>query len=320
MPVVTVAHRTLALSLSVALAAPFACERALAGTAADDIQVLELNYATTEPDAGLDLRPGRYLLQLRGPAAGVYEGLLRGPRNEIVAERIAFNGGSGCASGVLGHATLSARGLPGQPGLNMLSIEIASATGACALQATLPNLGLTASEKPPQPLECEPPEELEQVASTDSGPTCSIEKWDPPLTAPRPDLKPGRWISLAGRSFAWVDHARLEASAARGFRGGRCVFDYAYSVENLGRARSAATDASLTLAQRNGLQLDSSALASLAPGGTVRVQGQVALPPGLWQVFAHADSSARVGEWDGQNNARSLIIDVVGDCAERSAP
>ncbi len=308
-------RRALALALVTALGATALADTAAAQAATPSFQVIELNYAPAQQTPGLDLRPGRYLLQLQGTSTGGYEGLLRGPRNEIVAERINFSASSGCAAGVPTSAALSTRSLPGQPGLNVLEIEIGNAAGGCALRGVLPNMGLTTPEKPPQPLECDPPVVLELFGTSDSGQTCNIEKWDPPITAPRPDVKPGHQINLAGRNFHWVERARLQASEASEFRDGRCVFNYAYAAENVGRARSDATDGSLMLAHRYGLQLDARVLASLPPGGTQRIQGQLALPPGIWQVFAHVDSSAQVAEWDGQNNARSLIVEIVGSCA-----
>lgn len=310
-------RRALALALVTALGATALADTAAAQTAAPSFQVIELNYAPAQQTPGLDLRPGRYLLQLRRDTSGGYEGLLRGPRNELVADRIEFSAGSSCANGLPPGAALSTRGVAGQIGLNLVAIEIGSAGSSCTLQAVLPHLGLTHPEKPPQFLDCEPPVELEQMSTgptTDPGPACNIEKWDPPLSAARPDVKPGRTFNLAGRSFKWVEVARLSAIEARDFRDGRCVFDYAFVAENAGAARSLPSDASLVLGSRLGPVLDARSMGTLAPGGIQRIEGQVALPPGLWQIFAHVDSSARIAEWDGQNNARSLIVEVSGRC------
>lgn len=310
--------RTLASAIAAVFVTAFAPPPSLAQTApSSQYQVLEFDYAPATPTPGLDLRPGRYLLQLRRDPSGDYEGLLRGPRNEMVAERLQFSASSGCGAGLEEGAVLATRGVAGRVGLNLLGIEIESVTGNCSMQAVIPFLGLTLPEKPPQFLECEPPVELEQMSTgptTDPGPICNIEKWEPPITAPRPDVKPGRLISLAGRSFKWVEVVRLDASEASDFRDGRCVFDYAFAAENAGRARSAISDASLVLANRFGPALDARVMDSLAPGGMRRVQGQLALPPGIWQVFAHVDSSARIVEWDAQNNSRSVIIEVSGSC------
>jgi hypothetical protein len=315
-------HRPSARTLAAAVAAVFltaiAAPPSLAQIApTTDIQVLELEYVPAGPSPGLDLRPGLYLLQLQRQPTGAFEGLLRGPRNEVVAERLQFSASSGCGAGFEKGAVLATRGVAGRVGLNLIGIEIESVAGNCNMQALIPFLGLTLPEKPPQFLECEPPVELDQMSTgptTDPGPTCNIEKWEPPITAPRPDVKPGRLISLAGRSFKWVEVARLDASEASDFRDGRCVFDYAFAAENKGRARSAISDASLVLANRFGPALDARVMDSLAPGAMGRIQGQLALPPGIWQVFAHVDSSARIVEWDAQNNARSVIIEVSGSC------
>jgi hypothetical protein len=315
-------RRALALALVTALGASAPADPAAGQAAVTSFQVIRLNYAPAQPTPGLDLRPGRYLLQLQGTSTGGYEGLLRGPRNEIVEERISFSASSGCIAGVPNSAALSTHSLLGQPDLNMLGIEIGNAAGACSLRGALPAMGLTRTEKPRVSAsdECDEPV-VGGIWSTtapetdDSSQSCNIEDWDPPIAVPRPDLKPGHRVNLAGRDFLWIERARLQASEAIGFRDGRCVFNYAYTVENVGRARSGATDGSMLLEQRFGLQLDASVLASLPPGGTQRIQGQLALPPGIWQVFAHVDSSAQVVEWNGQNNARSLIVEIAGTCA-----
>lgn len=313
--------RILASAAAAAFVTATAAPPSLAQTApSSDIQVLELEYAPASPIRGLDLRPGRYLLQLQRQPTGAYEGLLRGPRNEVVAERIVFSASSGCGAGVSAAAVISTRALPAQRGLNVLELEISDAAGVCSLRGTLPNLGLTAPEKPPQLLECEPPEETDQLGRIDSGPVCNIEKWEPPLSAPRPDLKPGPHFQIAGRSYRWVDSVRLRAADAVAFQEGRCLFNYAFLIENAGQAASSPTDASLQLGHRFGLQLDSRSLGGLAPGGLQRIHGRMALPPGTWQVFVHADSSAQVGEWHSQNNARSLLVEVQGPCASTASP
>lgn len=315
----TARPRALALALTAALCSYALTDAAAAQTAPPAFQVIELNYAPAQPTPGIDLRPGRYLLQMHRDASGGFEGLLRGPRNEIVGERIGFSASGACAGEVPVGAALSTRNTPGQIGLNLLRIEIGHAGSSCSLQAVLPYLGLTLPEKPPQLLECEPPVELDQMSTgptTDPGPTCDIEKWNPPIAAPRPDVKPGRLINLAGRNFRWVEVARLHASDASEFRDGRCVFSYAYTAENAGEVRSGITDASLVLANRFGPALDTRVLGSLAPGGMQRIHGQLALPPGIWQIFGHVDSRGQVAEWNGQNNARSVIVEVSGNCAD----
>lgn len=313
----TARPHALALALIAALGANALTDTAFAQIAAPAFQVIALDYAPAQPTPDLDLRPGRYLLQLQGLADGGFEGLLRGPRNEIAGERIRLSASAGCAAGLPASAALTTYGLVAGPGLNVLGLTVGSATGGCELHGALPNLGLSAPEKPPQVLECDPPVEIQQIGTEDPGQTCSVEKWDPPITAPRPDLKPGRLISLAGRVFRWTDRISLSASEATGFRDGRCVFNYAYGAENIGRAHSAPTDATLVLGTRQGLQLDVRQLPGLAPGGTQRIGGQLSLPPGIWHVFAHVDSRAQVGEWDGHNNARSLVVEVSGPCTGR---
>ncbi len=309
--------RILASAVAAACATAFAAPPSLAQAAPTlDIQVLEFDYAPSAAQQGLDLRPGRYLLQLQRDASGRFEGTLQGPRNERMAERIAFRASPGCAVGIPANAALSAEALPGKRGLNLLRIEIADATGGCTLEGLVPILGLTSINVTGNEPDCDPPEEIEQVGSLDTGPACAPPPPPPqlPIAAPNPDLKPGRHLQLAGRSFRWTDRIELTASQALATVAGRCVFSYAYAIENVGRADSEPTDSSLLIDSRLGLQLALRSLPRLAPGGFARVQGTIALPPGNWRIYAHVDASDRVGEWNGTNNARSVRVNVQGDC------
>jgi len=308
------ALRPLTAALTLALASMTCLDTAAAQTAPTGFQVLELDYAPASATPGLDLRPGRYLLQLRGTGAGGYEGLLRGPRNEVVAERIAFSASTGCGAGVPAAAVITTRALPAQRGLNVLRLEIGDGAGGCTLSGELPNLGFSIPEKPPQELECDPPVEIQQVGSSDPGPTCNIVEWEPPFSAHLPDVKPGPVIHLENKAVRWTEVARLAARDAFAYQTGRCLFHYAYDVSNAGRTAASATESSLLLERRAGLQLDTQQLNGLSPGASQRVQGVLALPPGTWRVFAHVDSSARVVEKNGVNNARSVIVEVLGNC------
>lgn len=312
--------RTLASAIAAVFVTAFAPPPSLAQTTpSSQYQVLEFDYAPATPTPGLDLRPGRYLLQLRRDPSGNYEGLLRGPRNEIVAERLQFSASSGCGTNPPANAVLSTRALPAQRGLNVLHLEVVEGTGSCTLSGELPNLGFTLPEKPPQWLECEQPTEIEETGARDPGPVCNVEEWEPPLAAPRPDLEPGPVIVFGGKQTRWSDGVRVYARDAHARLQGRCVFEYTYSIGNTGRAESAYTDASLLLEHRFGLQLDVVPLPALSVAGVQRVRGRVALPAGTWRIFAHADASALVAEQNGQNNARSLIVEVAPDCSVPAA-
>lgn len=317
-------HRTRARALvsavATALAASLAAPPSFAQSApTSSFQVIELDYAPAQPTPGLDLRPGRYLLLLRQVVDGRFEGVLRGPRNELVAERIAFSANSACNGRVPERPVLRTRALPAQLGLNLLRLEVADGAGACTLVGDLSNLGLTLPEKPPQPLECEQPTELPEFGAKDPGPLCNLEEWELPLAPPRPDLEPGPAITIGGKQAFWRRGVQLSPLDASAVVEGRCVFEYAYSVNNSGRAPSEATDASLLLENRFGLQLDAQTLGGLSAGGSQRVLGRVALPAGTWQIFVHADARARVPERNGQNNVRSLLVEVAPDCARAAA-
>lgn len=294
------------ITLGLATGAP----PAQAQSAGESLRVLSVDYqpaSTAMPS--LDLRAGRYLLELRGPLAGVYLGRLRGPRNEWVSQDLRFVG-----SVCVGTPTLSTEAAPGGPSVNPLRLVL-NTPGGCRAEALLPSLGLTSINVSRGEPDCDPPEEIEQIASTDPGPACS-PPYEPefPITAPRPDVKPRAEVNLAGRSYRWSDRIVLDAGQALTRTHGRCVFDYAYTVENSGRAPSGASDSSLLLDTRQGLSLDARPLGMLAPGASQRVQGRLALPPGHWRVYVHADAGDRIGEANGANNARVTWIQVSGDC------
>lgn len=311
------ALRPLTAALTLALASMSFVDNAAAQSAPGGFQVLELDYAPARATPGLDLRPGRYLLQLRGTGVGSFEGLLRGPRNEVVAERISFSASSGCGAGVPAAAVISTRAMPAQRGLNVLKLEIGDGTGGCTLEGLVPKLGLTSINVTGNEPDCDPPQELPEFGTVDSDPACAPPPPPPelPIAAATPELKPTLQLQLAGRSIRWSDRVVLPAAQAQAYADGRCFFSYAYAIENAGRAASAPTDSSLLLERRLDLQLDSRPLPRIDPGAASRVQGLLALPPGSWRVYVHADVSERVGEWDGQDNARSILIEVRGPCA-----
>lgn len=308
---------TLASAIAVAFVTAFAAPPSLAQTApSSHFQVLEFDYAPASPTPGLDLRPGRYLLQLRRDGVDAYEGVLRGPGNELIAESFPLSAAQACTAGVGSDAQLSTRARRGQRGLNVLDLHLRSDATACSLQGSLPLLGLTAPQKPPQELECAPPEEVRIFGQTDNDPACAPPPPPPQLPiAAKPELRPGGKLRIAGSQAEWTSVLPLDASLALARENGRCVFDYAAVVENSGWTRSAPSDASILLERRLGLQLDAQQLPALAPGARHLVTGTLALPPGLWRVFLHADSRGVVGEYDALNNARSALVEVLGDCS-----
>lgn len=301
--------RPICLCISASLAV-----HANAQTAGESLQVMEFDYApSATQNSALDLRAGKYLLEVRGPVAGHYEGRLRGPRNEWVSQDLRFYG-SACPAG--SALTLSTEQMPAAKGSNPVKLVLGNASGSCRSEALLPVLGLTSIRETHGEPECDPPEEYNptQIAGVDDDPACA-PPFEPefPLV-PRPDLKPRPQVLLAGRSYLWSDRIELNASQALARAGGRCIFDYAYAVENIGRAASIASDSSLLLDSRLGLKLDARPLGALLPGASLRIQGRIALPTGHWRVYAHADASDNVGEPDGANNARVTRIHVTGDC------
>lgn len=314
--IVTTHQHSHALAMAAALGIAGLAPAALAQSIASDFHLLDLHYTPAQPSAGLDLRPGRYLLQLQSTSEGVHEGLLRGPRNETVAERIRFVASSGCAAGLPTDAVLSTAAAPARRGLNLLSLEISDSSGACTLEGRVPKMGLTTSQATGNQPDCEPPIILDPSGTQDPGPACG-----PPLpphpgsiAAPRPDLKPSTTLRLAGHTYRWEQRVSLHASQAIVREAGRCFFDYSYAVHNSGRAPSTPSDASMLLDERLGLALDQQELPALGVGGTHRVQGMLGLPPGHWRLYVHVDASDTVGEYDGENNARVFRFEVAGSC------
>jgi hypothetical protein len=306
------APRLLLLSMAVlsalAIGAPAFAQTT---TAPHSVNVVELEYAPSSPLQGLDLRAGRYLLELRGPAAGPYAGVLRGPNNEIVDAQLVVTR-SGCSGTALpSSAVLQTQPATARPHINPVALRVVGATGGgCQLQATMHEMGLTSGTGSEGPPECETPDEI-GVAS-DQGPTCLAP---PNLPGTLPDLVPGQGINLAGQYVPWSGNLELQASSAVFKSQGRCFFDYSHMVRNVGVGHASPSVSALRSGHRFGPQLDASQVPALAPGGTQLVSGQIALPPGIWRLFAYADSKEQVAESNGMNNVRSLRVKVSGSCA-----
>lgn len=306
------APRPLLLSMAVLSAlATGAPAFAQSTTAPHSVNVVELEYAPSSPLPGLDLRAGRYLLELRGPAAGPYAGVLRGPNNEIVDTQLVVTR-SGCSGTALpSSAVLQTQPATARPHINPVALRVVGASGGgCQLHAMMHEMGLTSSTGSEGPPECETPEELGVAA--DHGPTCIAP---PNLPGTLPDLTPGQGINIAGQYVPWGSNLELSTSAAVFKSQGRCFFNYIHMIRNAGVGHASPSVSALRSGHRFGPQLDASQVPALAPGGTHVVSGQVALPPGVWRLFAYADSNEQVTESDGTNNVRSIRVKVSGSCA-----
>lgn len=306
------APRPLLLSIAVlsalAIGAPAFAQST---TAPHSVNVVELEYAPSSPLQGLDLRAGRYLLELRGPAAGPYDGLLRGPNNEVVDAQLVVTR-SGCSGTALpSSAVLQTQPATARPHINPLALRVVGATGGgCQLQATMHEMGLTSSTGSEGPPECETPDEIGLAA--DQGPTCFAP---PNLPGTLSDLKPGQGINLAGQYAPWGSNLELQASSAVFKSQGRCFFNYSHMIRNAGAGHASPSVSAVRIGHRFGPQLDASQVPGLSPGSTHVVSGQIALPPGVWRLVAYADSLEQVAESDATNNVRSLRVKVSGSCA-----
>jgi hypothetical protein len=306
------APRPLLLSIAVlsalAIGAPAFAQST---TAPHSVNVVELEYAPSSPLQGLDLRAGRYLLELRGPAAGPYDGLLRGPNNEIVDAQLVVTR-SGCSGTALpSSAVLQTQPATARPHINPVALRVVGATGGgCQLHATMHEMGLTSSGGSEGPPDCETPEEMAFAAVEQ--PTC----FAPPIVpGTLPDLSPGPVLNVAGQYAPWGASLELQASAAVFKSLGRCYFNYSHMIRNVGVGHASPSVSALRSGHRFGPQLDASLVPELSPGATHVVSGQIALPPGVWRVFVYADSKEQVAESNAMNNVRWLRVQVSGSCA-----
>lgn len=305
------APRLLLLSMAVlsalAIGAPAFAQST---TAPHSVNVVELEYAPSSPLQGLDLRAGRYLLELRGPAAGPYAGVLRGPNNEIVDAQLVVTR-SGCSGTALpSSAVLQTQPATARPHINPVALRVVGATGGgCQLQATMHEMGLTSGTGSEGPPDCETPDEVPFAAVEQ--PTCFAP---PILPGTLPDLTPGQGLNIAGQYAPWGANLELQASAAVFKSQGRCYFNYSHMIRNVGVGQASPSVSALRSGHRFGPQLDASQVPALAPGAFHVVSGQIALPPGVWRVFAYADSKEQVTESNGTNNVRSIRIKVDGSC------
>lgn len=306
------APRPLLLSMAVlsalAIGAPAFAQST---TAPHSVNVVELEYAPSSPLQGLDLRAGRYLLELRGPAAGPYAGLLRGPNNEVVDAQMVVTR-SGCSGTALpSSAVLQTQPATARPHINTVALRVVGATGGgCQLQATMHEMGLTTGTHSEGPPECFDPEEVGVLS--DQGPSCFAPPFPP---SPMADLKPGPGLNLSGQSAPWGGSILVSSASASFQAQGRCYFNYSHLIRNAGSGPAFPSISALRIGQPFGLHLDESPVPALAAGAAHAVGGQIALPVGVWRVFAIADAKEQVVESNAQNNVRSLRVQVTGSCS-----
>jgi hypothetical protein len=289
---------------------------------AQSLQVLELNYAPTT-SAPLDLRPGPYLLELRGPSNGPYAGVLRGPNNETVATDLSVTA-TGCATGLPSSPRMTVTAQPGRLHVNAITIAI-SGTGTCQLSTTAANLSLVSStgKPPPQYVTCNGDPANAEKASlpgnsaagkpAGSGERIACSEVDPSVTL-APDLKPVPPFSLGGQVAPWGGVIQVTASQAASRSDGRCYYPYVYDIGNIGNAPSGGTISILTAGDPLGLNIQTRTVPALLPAGQVPINGLIGLPPGRWELNVYVDPNNAVLEFNGGNNVGTVRVEVNGRC------
>ncbi len=149
----------------------------------------------------------------------------------------------------------------------------------------------------------------------------------------RPDIAfpPGNGGVSIGRKHAeWGDKNRLalEAKAAQGADGSRCVFDLAYNMSNLnpvptGEFMNVLVPLRLNSGGSRVPTAETSVIQSplsLQPSETRTVHATVSLEPGTSAIEVAGDASHQVSEVNEQNNRGVIYVIMTGDCGKASIP
>ncbi len=130
----------------------------------------------------------------------------------------------------------------------------------------------------------------------------------------RPDLALVGELQLGDQTIPWGTSATVSASSAAFRRVGRCGLRYLYRTRNEGGVASGASANRILRDAGDGAVLATKALPALAAGETGTSDGHVALPPGTWMLYVHADAPGNVVESDETNNLRRVRVTVEGSC------
>ena len=125
-------------------------------------------------------------------------------------------------------------------------------------------------------------------------------------------LDPG--FLLSGTQITWGHTAIIQAATASEKKDGKCSFRYAYGTRNLGVVASLPTDNRVLFQEMDGAVLSSRPLAALASQASANSSGHVALAPGTWMLYVHADATAKNAESNETNNLRRVRVTVKGSC------
>jgi hypothetical protein len=119
---------------------------------------------------------------------------------------------------------------------------------------------------------------------------------------------------LGSVDIPWGTAAIVSAQSAVSKSGGKCSFRFRYATKNIGGIVSLPTQNRIRLQTQNGPLLSSVALPGLIPNAAAQSNGQIALAPGTWMLYVHADATAANAELDESNNLRRVRVTVNGDC------
>jgi hypothetical protein len=130
-----------------------------------------------------------------------------------------------------------------------------------------------------------------------------------------PDLALVDAFQIGTVSAQWGTTATIPASAASERANGSCRFRFAYRTRNEGGGAAAATSNGIRRDAQDGALLATSPLPALAAGAHATSSGHVALEPGTWMLYVHADAPGQVAESSEANNLRRVRVTVTGRCA-----
>ena len=171
--------------------------------------------------------------------------------------------------------------------------------------------GLAMAQSPEPPPTAEPvltaPASPKHGGKSDTGPV-QIQALG------KPDLALIGVFTLGNADIPWGTSAVLSADVSSFREKGECRFRYRYLTRNQGLVAAAAANNSVFRDAQNGPVLASVGLPALAKGAQAASSGHIALKPGIWMLYVHADATKLVPESDEANNLRRIKVTVQGDC------
>ncbi len=138
---------------------------------------------------------------------------------------------------------------------------------------------------------------------------CSGEKPKPPA---QPDIVSQKGLTIGGKSAAWGGSINLSRADSFAQDGGKCAFNVAYDVENIGTAVAGPAFANRlysdadVVSQQTGLSLNA--------GESKTINTQAYLTPGVHAVRLVVDADNNVVESNEANNVTTMKVVLDADC------